>query len=288
MHSSETTYLKKSINILKLPPMEVVFLEIMKKVTEVLVGIFFPANLNCIMCDMPISRKNRYSLCSRCADEMNFIQDACVICGKPILNLSLDEENYTQCCPYCKGKKFLFDRNISFIEYDEVSKNLIFNLKYRGKTYLSKIIAEIMYDRIQALNPEEFEKADFIMYVPLARQRQKERGFNQSEKIAEHLSRISEISLNRGIIRKRNTKKLHHIKSDGRKKELSGAFSIVEGEKENICGKNVILVDDIFTTGSTVNEISKELRLCGVERITVLTLLTGKYVKGVDKEDEIY
>lgn len=255
-----------------------------KNFIEYIYNMIFPKNLNCIICNMPISRNNKYSLCKKCAQSMNFISDSCVICGKPHINFNLDEEIYTQNCPYCKGKRFLFDRNISFIEYDEVSKNIVFDLKYRGKTYLAKIIAQIMFDGIKKISQEDLNSADYIMYVPLSKKRYEERGFNQSEKIAYYLSKLSGIEKIDGIKRIKNTKKLHKIKSDERKKELSKAFLIEEIFKEKLCGKDVIIVDDIFTTGSTVDEISKELKLCGVERVVVLTLLTGKYVKEVDKE----
>ena len=123
------------------------------------------------------------------------------------------------------------------------------------------------------------------MYVPLSKEREKERGFNQAEKIAFYLSEITGIKINSSIHRIKDTKKLHKIKSDGRKKELLGAFSINESEKEELEGKNIILIDDIFTTGSTINEISKVLRLCNVDRIVSLTLLTGKYNAEVTSDE---
>ncbi len=241
-----------------------------------ILDFLYPQNLNCIVCQMPISRNNKYSLCRNCRDKLIFIHESCGKCGKPKEKFLLEEENSEVNCGYCKDKKFFFERNISFLEYDEVSKKLVFDLKYRRKTYLAKIIAEIMYEEMMIYNPDEFERADYIMYVPLSKKRKKERGFNQAEKIAYYLSKLSKIEINHSLYRKKNTEKLYKMKSEKRKKEIIGAFALKEDNK-SIQGKNIILIDDIFTTGTTVNEISKVLKISGVEKIVSLTFLTGRY-----------
>ncbi|WP_243155282.1 ComF family protein [Peptostreptococcus russellii] len=247
-----------------------------QKFIERIVKVLYPENLNCVICNMPISRKNKYSICHTCREKMIFIHEACGKCGKPKLNLSIDENNYYKDCGYCKGKSFIFDRNISFIEYNQISKKMVFSLKYSGKTYLAKIIAQIIYDSMLKYNSEELDKADLIMYVPLSKERKRDRGFNQSEKIALYLSFLTGIKISSAVYRSKNTKKLHKMMASNRKKELLGAFSIKEGE-ESLEGKNILIVDDIFTTGATINEISKELKLRGVNRIVALTFLTGRY-----------
>lgn len=245
-------------------------------IVEKIISIIYPNNLNCIICNMPISRNNKYSLCRTCREKLIFIQESCVRCGKPRLNSSSIEEGDEKSCRYCSNKNFVFDRNISFIEYDSFSKKIVFSLKYNRQTYISKIIARIIYDEVMKYNADEFKTADLIMYVPLSNERENKRGFNQAEKIAYYLSVLTKIEISDALYRKKNTKRLHKMKSKNRKKEIAGVFSIKEGY-ESIEGKNIILLDDIFTTGSTVNEISKELKLYGVNRVVSLTFLTGKY-----------
>lgn len=242
----------------------------------------FPENLNCIFCDMPISRKNKYSICKYCFDELVFIKTSCATCGKPSINKSVETDERKKevdplKCDFCRDRHFLFDRNISFVEYGDLSSKFVFGLKYNLKTYLSKIISKIMYDMITAIHSEVINDIDYVLYVPLNKNRFKERGFNQSEKIAYYFSMDRKITLLDAIERNKDTKKLYNLNKDERYKELKKAFNIKEEYKSRLEGSNIILIDDIFTTGSTVNEISKELKLIGVNKIIVLSFLTGKY-----------
>ncbi len=242
--------------------------------------IVFPQNLNCTVCDMPISRKNKYGLCRFCYENMIIINKPCEVCGKPIINLALEENSFD--CGFCSGKKFLFDRNISFVEYGNISKELVFKLKYSSKTYIAKTVSEIMYDQIKNEYEEELKDFDFITYVPLGRKREKERGFNQSKKIAEYLSEKVSIQSIGMLRRTKNTKKMHLLGYDDRKRELKNAFEILEDKKECVEGRKILVVDDIFTSGATIDEIAKVLKIAGAENVTSLTFLTGKYVKPVE------
>lgn len=190
-------------------------------------------------------------------------------------NYGKNEENkdekkieYTR-CKFCENKRFYFDRAISCIEYCDKSKVLVLSLKYYGNTYMARYIAQIMRDKL------DFEQisADYIIPVPLHKKRMKIRGFNQSEKISRYLSDLIKIPLIDCIKRNRNTKRLYSLNKLQREKELKNAFE-VKDRSEKIKGKKVLLIDDIFTTGTTVNEISKKLRIYGVEEIVVLTFLT--------------
>ena len=197
-----------------------------------------------------------------CFSNINFILDGCIKCGKPIINYSLEEQSIDG-CSYCLNKSFYFDKVISCVEYTEISKKIVFGLKYNNKTYLSKYIATIMKEKLDLENI----KFDYILFVPLHKKRLRQRGFNQAEKIAMDLSKIVDIPT------VDNTKRLYKLGKEERINELKNAFVI----KENIIdlkNKNVLLVDDIFTTGSTVNEISKILKINGVNKVFVSTFLT--------------
>ena len=172
-------------------------------------------------------------------------------------------------CKFCENKNFYFDRAISCIEYCDKSKVLVLSLKYYGNTYMSRYIAQVMRDKL------EFEQlsADYIIPVPLHKKRMRIRGFNQAEKIASYLSEYTNIPIIDCVKRNRNTKRLYALNKFQREKELKNAFEVKE-DSEEIIGKRIILVDDIFTTGTTVNEISKKLKIYGVDEIIVLTFLT--------------
>lgn len=229
-------------------------------------------------------------------EEIKEIEDNCIILtgnneSKDAVNLKIDDDEeyilekfegyregygkveekkieYTR-CKFCENKNFYFDRAISCIEYCDKSKVLVLSLKYYGNTYMSRYIAQVMRDKL------EFEQlsADYIIPVPLHKKRMRIRGFNQAEKIASYLSECTNIPIIDCIKRNRNTKRLYALNKFQREKELKNAFE-VKVDSEEIIGKRIILVDDIFTTGTTVNEISKKLKIYGVDEIIVLTFLT--------------
>ena len=229
-------------------------------------------------------------------EEIKEIEDNCIILtgnneSKDAVNLKIDDDEeyilekfeeyregygkveekkieYTR-CKFCENKNFYFDRAISCIEYCDKSKVLVLSLKYYGNTYMSRYIAQVMRDKL------EFEQlsADYIIPVPLYKKRMRIRGFNQAEKIASYLSKCTNIPIIDCVKRNRNTKRLYALNKFQREKELKNAFE-VKVDSEEIIGKRIILVDDIFTTGTTVNEISKKLKIYGVDEIIVLTFLT--------------
>lgn len=252
------------------------------EVLDLVLDFIYPKNISCILCNKPIKKINTYSLCKDCFKELNFIQDGCIKCGKPIIYHSLEKLDLCG-CSYCFNKSFYFDKAISCIEYSDISKSMILGFKYKNKTYMAKYISNIMKEKLDLENI----KFDYITFVPLHKKRMRKRGFNQSEKIAKELAKMIDIPILDCIYRKLNTNRLYNLNRKQRKIELKNAFLV----KENINyanGKNILLIDDIFTTGSTVNEISKLLKLNNVNKIFVMTLLTksnDNYIKAENQLD---
>ena len=211
----------------------------LKEIIKILVNYIYPRNITCIICDNPIKLTNSYSLCKNCYKELHFI---------------LHRWHWVA---------------IVGIAYDDLSKKLILDYKYSNKTYLCKYIAFFMKEKFLL----EGIKADYILYVPLHKKRLKKRGFNQSERIARKLSELIDIPVLDCITRVKNTKKLYKMDKKHREKELINGFK-VKDDIYLIKNKDVILIDDIFTTGSTVNEISKVLKINSVNNIYIFTLLT--------------
>lgn len=167
------------------------------------------------------------------------------------------------------NRSYYFDKAIGCIEYDELSKKIIFGLKYNNKTFMSRYIATIIKEKLSS----EGIEFDYIIYVPLHKSREKKRGFNQSKLIAKNLGEILNIEVINCTARNKKTKRLFELKDRERIKELKNAF--VTKSDIDICkNKRVLLIDDIFTTGSTVNEISKLLKINCVKNVYVCTFLT--------------
>lgn len=246
----------------------IIFSKVFKDIINLILDFIYPENITCIICDKPISKTNTYSTCKNCFEELHFILDGCKKCGKPIINHSLEKQDISGCSS-CFNKTFYFDKAISCIEYNDLSKKLALDFKYKNKTYMSKYIAQIMKEKLEI----EDIKFDYIMYVPLHKNRLKKRGFNQAQKIGIKLSKLINIPDVDIIYRKYDTVQLYKLRKNERKKELRNAF-IIDDINNLLKNKNILLIDDIFTTGSTVNEISKVLKLNGVNKVFVMTLLT--------------
>ncbi|WP_143076531.1 ComF family protein [Peptostreptococcus sp. D1] len=256
---------------------------------DYILNIILPENLNCFLCDLPISKNNSYSICKGCFCKLSYIGDGCRICGKPIksdnseyLSGFSDDREYDeiqQGCDFCRKKSFLFDKNISILEYNEASSKIVFKYKYGKKTFLARVISDMMCDILDKKHSDVLTNADFVTFVPLSKVRMKERGFNQSEKLAKYICERYSLEAVELIKRVKNTKKLYGLNSSDRKKVLRSAFEINPEYRNRLNGKKVIIIDDIFTSGSTINEISKILRLNGVFEIVSITFLTGEYKK---------
>ena len=241
---------------------------LINSIFNVFLDFLYPENISCILCNSPINQSTTYSMCKDCFNDMSFILDGCIKCGKPIINYSLEQQSIDG-CRYCLKKSFYFDKAISCVEYTNLSKKMIFGLKYNNKTYLSKYIAIIMKEKLDIENI----KFDYILFVPLHKKRLRQRGFNQAEKIAKYLSKIIDVPVVDNIQRRYNTRRLYKLGKEERVKELKNAF-IINSNKIDLKNKNILLVDDIFTTGSTVNEISKLLKINGVNKVFIATFLT--------------
>ncbi|SHH19984.1 ComF family protein [Tepidibacter thalassicus] len=233
-----------------------------------LLDYIYPRNIKCIICKNPIPKTNPYSLCKNCFNEIHFIKKGCIKCGKPLTLFYKDEF-----CINCKKEDYFFERALSCVEYDDNIHKLIYSFKYGRKTYLAYPIASIMKDKL------EYESIDFdyIIPVPLHKKRQIKRGFNQSQLISEILGKFTNKQMLDILYRNKHTKFLSNLTKKDRKNELKGVFTI-KGNQHKIIKKNILLVDDIFTTGSTVDEISKILLACGVKKIYVITFATGKNI----------
>lgn len=134
---------------------------------------------------------------------------------------------------------------------------------------MKSYIVEIMIDKLSIENIN----FDYILYVPLHKKRERKRGFNQSKIIANQLGKELGIEVLDILERSKNTRRLFELDEKERKKELKNVFKISK-DIENYTNKNILLIDDIFTTGSTVNEISKLLKLNGINEVYIFTFLT--------------
>lgn len=237
-------------------------LRIIEEYTNAFLDLIYPSKTICYMCGGGLKKDTGYSLCYNCYSNLPFISEHhCAKCGIP---LRMIEEGPT--CRQCANSNYYFDRAMSIVKYEKDVKTLIYKLKYSNHTYLATTIGYIMADRLK----QERLKIDIIVPVPLYKNKEKERGFNQSTLISKYIAKKAGVPLNvDSCARIRNTKVMYNLTKRERLKNVEGAFKVIK--QGTIVDKDILLVDDIFTTGSTVNSCSKELINSGAKSVTVLT-----------------
>ncbi len=168
--------------------------------------------------------------------------------------------------------KFLSDRSIDKIdsvflfEQDPRVRAAIHLLKYSGAERIAERLGVFIANKI--VNDEKLSTSDTIIPVPLHPARRRERGYNQSELIANSLGKELKIkSEHRLLVRVRQTQTQTLFDEDGRKKNIAGAFSIGKAFQGAVEGKIILLVDDVITTGSTVKECAKVLKENGAAAV---------------------
>lgn len=190
----------------------------------------------------------------------------CRRCGRQIKGRGL----LKNICKDCVKRPLAFDRAFSACSYDGVVKELIHEFKYKGKDYLASTLSGLMIEfaKEYAL-PLEF--IDYIIPVPLHRARLREREFNQARLLSRHIGlAFDKKALDNNLIRRRHTKAQADLAGDERFLNVKGSFSVAE--KDLIRGKNVLLIDDVLTTGATSSEAALTLKEAGAGIVFVLTL----------------
>lgn len=170
----------------------------------------------------------------------------------------------------CKeNKKVYYDYKIKILKYENIVRERILAYKFNEKTYMHKTLGKII------LNDEKIysflKKYDIILPVPLYKNKKWERGYNQTELIAKDLAKDLQIELNNKILQKiKNTKVQSTLTKLERTKNIKDAFIVVD--KHYVENKKVIIFDDIYTTGSTLNECSRILKEAKAKEIAILTI----------------
>ena len=219
----------------------------------------------CPVCDEPV--KPYYSLiCSDCENiPARNKPPFCMKCGK---HLQKEEKEY---CRDCTNHVHLYDCGRALFSYKSVSDSIA-RFKYRGRreyaAYYAACMAETFADFIGAC------RADALIPVPLHKSRLRARGYNQAQVLAEELSALTGIPIFSDLIeRVEKTAPMKDLSAAERQNNLKRAFKI---RRNDVKLNTIIIIDDIYTTGSTIDAVSRELKKAGVERIYFMTLAIGR------------
>jgi competence protein ComFC len=226
--------------------------------------IFFPSF--CELCSSLLELPQERVICHSCWKSIKTSHPSyCLCCGR-----FFEALEKPHLCQDCLQKRPPFSHHRSGGKYKGKLKDIILLYKYRHFQVLGKDLARLVY---RALEKEEeiWWNVNAIVPVPLHPKRKKERGFNQAQIIAKELARIKGIELmDQLLVKTKNVPPQTSLRVEDRVKNVSRAFDVVEGER--IKKKVVLLVDDVYTTGSTIRECSSVLRNAGAKEVRALTV----------------
>jgi len=230
-----------------------------------LVELFYPSY--CVGCGF--AQTPGVFLCDQCvASTPRIAPPFCHCCSRPFEGAITGEF----CCPNCEDRALAFDCAVCVYQAKGVLRDLIHRFKYGGQHFLRRLLSEIL---LEAMRDERIAAmpVDAIVPVPLHSARRRERGFNQAEALARGVARRTGISVLDCIERRTYTLTQTQFDRSERMRNLRNAFTLRKNSV--VVGKNLVLLDDVLTTGSTLHECAVVLRKAGAQSVRAITVARG-------------
>lgn len=207
------------------------------------------------------------AVCRKCWDtiEKN-TPPFCGSCGRHFQAPDISKNT----CPECEDKKFYFDRALSPFRYEGTIKELIHGFKYENKRHLGALLSAELIKFIKEYDLP-IKTLNAVIPVPIHAVKLREREYNQSQILSEYIAKeFNKEILNGTLIRRRWTKTQTDLRLEERLKNIKGCFCLKQPDA--ICKKNILLVDDVLTSGATASEAARVLKNGGADCVYVLTV----------------
>ncbi len=233
---------------------------IMKNLKSIINWIFSD---KCISCSKEIGKSGFF--CEECFKNIIFIDfPFCRCCGK-ILQTSYNTE---MLCEICSNHQRIFHSGRSLFVYNEQSKRIIMRIKKEADEHIAKKCVKMLINRYGNI----IRNSDLIIPIPSHFSRILKRGFNPATIIAKHISKLSGMPLNTNALKRiKRTKYQKNKTLMERQENVEGAF---RADSQIISGKNILLVDDVMTTGATISECAKTLKESDANTVNFMTILS--------------
>ena len=229
------------------------------------IRLVYPAS--CPVCKIPLLLYEPY-LCSSCSVKIKPIGNPkCARCARSLAPYGPSRS----ICTACSAQRPFYHRGFTLVKYESQIKTIFHEIKFQNKPWLLKVFSGLLAGFLSSF--PEFKTYDMMVPIPLDRKKARERGFNQAELIARMLKNLgaeNKVEVRLIIKKKKKTAPQSQLRRRERLNNLNHAFSIKKSG--DIKGKHILLIDDIFTTGSTVNECARLLKENGAERVDFFTI----------------
>lgn len=218
----------------------------------------------CLSCGLPVTEIG--TLCGPCWKGLTFLSaPCCLTCGIPFV-YEVPEETL---CGQCQRRPPRYDRARAVLRYDAASRRLVIAFKYADRTDAAPVFAAWLHRAADGM----LDGRPLLMPVPLHRARLRARRYNQAALMTARLARIAQLDWSAdGLVRTRRTRSQGRLGADERRRNVGGAFALSAAGRAAVPGRRVVLIDDVLTTGATVEACARPLRAGGAQAVDVLTL----------------
>lgn len=235
-----------------------IMMSLLLKITH----FFFP--VSCVRCGKILPYDDQFRVCAGCLASLKPIEGLyCAKCGKEL------PDGGEHCYSCRKKQKTHFESIRAACVYEGAVKELVHKFKYGGRDYLVRIMGKMVCDVLESQSYRQ--EIDYVVPVPMHWLKQYLRGYNQAELLANSVSDALGKPVLKALTRLKGTKPQYKLKKDERRKNLAECFAVTKDAAAKLKGKTLILVDDVCTTCSTIEECSRTLRRAGASRVYAVT-----------------
>ena len=247
---------------------------LIRRIGNEMLDLVYPPGLYCICCGKIIDDSRPYRLCNDCMRSMSWNTGRrCGICGRPLAETDPGKLCFGCAQREAAGQEPGFDRGHACTGYGACAQSVIFAFKYGGRADIGDTLGEILFDYMLSEYDEDALAAmyDIVIPVPIHSDKLKKRGFNHAELMGRSFADRAGLRYDPGaLVRLRGTVPMKGLGPEARRANIRGAFGIRNSRLPQIQGSRILLIDDIFTTGSTVDEIASLLKSQGASRVDFL------------------
>lgn len=223
----------------------------------------------CPFCDLPLEKPGGLGICTACQREIVYITERyCLKCGKALLQ---ELEEY---CWDCRRHSHYYEQARAILSYQKKTKEALYRFKKSNRqeyaAFFGKEICRLLGRWLYNL------EGDYLIPIPLYKKNERARGYNQAELLANEIGAQLQIPVGKNILQKiQETKQQKDLGRADRRKNLESVFWVPPEGCRIIKGKRIILVDDIYTTGATVDAAARMLKKSGAKEVYVVTVAIG-------------
>ena len=233
-----------------------IWLKILLRIKEWVLSLIYPER--CILCDAVVGGD---AVCENCKDKLRLTENerVCKKCSRPVGEDAV-------LCPDCLVRPRYFTASFAAAVYNDELRSSVIRFKFNKRPDYHRGYARIMLAHLRSL--DSLPVIDAVIGVPLSKERYRERGYHQATLIAKEVAKGLGLPVFKNVLKKiRHTPAQSSLPREARLENLRGAFCVFK--KEKIKDKTILLIDDVFTTGSTADEISKTLLRAGAKEVYV-------------------